>query len=143
MQRLLIRYSVHIISNSAGEHDDEYDDDDYPAKRATEQAANAVYRADPEWGKRHSKLVRDIFGNPFRPVTLDPSWLTPTVIGLAQAIYQERELPSGHLDPNRLAVLADALEEAGCTDADILIHCRGPEPHVRGCWVVDALLEKS
>jgi hypothetical protein len=62
---------------------------------------------------------------------------------LAQAAYDDRELPSGHLDPARLAVLADALEEAGCTNADILSHCRSPGPHVRGCWVVDLILGKE
>jgi hypothetical protein len=61
----------------------------------------------------------------------------------AVACYQERELPSGHLDVTRLAVLADALEDAGCDNGDILQHCRGDGPHVRGCWVVDLLLGKE
>ena len=61
---------------------------------------------------------------------------------MAQVIYEDRDLPSGHLDNARLAVLGDALEDAGCTDADILKHCRGSGPHVRGCWVVDLLLGK-
>ena len=88
-------------------------------------------------------LLRHIFGNPFRPVTLDPSWLTPTVTSLAQAAYEERALPSGELDTARLVVLSDALEEAGCDNADILNHLRGAGPHVRGCWVVDLLLGKE
>jgi hypothetical protein len=88
-------------------------------------------------------LLRCVFGNPFRPIALNPSWLTPTVTPLAQAAYEHRTLPSGTLTPDRLAVLADALEDAGCTDADILSHLRGPGPHVRGCWVVDLLLGKS
>jgi hypothetical protein len=53
------------------------------------------------------------------------------------------QLPAGQLDPTRLAVLADAVEEAGCTDADLLGHLRGPGPHVRGCWAVDLLLGKE
>ena len=61
----------------------------------------------------------------------------------AQAAYEERELPSGHLSPTRLAVLADALEEAGCRDADLLAHLRAPGPHVRGCWALDLLLGKE
>ena len=65
------------------------------------------------------------------------------MVGLAQAAYDERELPSGTLDATRLAVLADALEEAGCPDRTILDHLRGPGPHVRGCWAVDLLLGKS
>ena len=87
--------------------------------------------------------LRDIFGNPFRPVTFDPAWLTPNVVALAQTVYEERELPSGHLDRTRLTVLADALLDAGCDSADILAHCRSEGPHVRGCWVVDLLLEKE
>ncbi|MCI0456355.1 MAG: hypothetical protein L0Z62_05185 [Gemmataceae bacterium] len=93
-----------------------------------------------------TSLLRDLFGNPFRPVAVDPSWLTwygGTVLRLAQATYHERHLPEGTLDSPRLAVLADALEEAGCTDADILGHLRGPGPHVRGCWVIDLLLGKN
>jgi hypothetical protein len=91
-------------------------------------------------------LLRDLFGNPFRPVSLAPAWLTwhdGTVPKLAQTIYDDRDLPSGHLDRSRLAVLADALEDAGCDDTDILSHCRSDGPHVRGCWVVDLLLGKG
>jgi hypothetical protein len=87
-------------------------------------------------------FLRDIFGNPFRPVSINPAWLTPTVISLAQAAYEERNLPSGTLDNARLAVLADALEECGCDNADIPNHLRQAGEHYRGCWVVDALLGK-
>ncbi len=83
-----------------------------------------------------ARLVRDIFGNPFRPVAVDPSWLTSTVTSLATSIYAERAF-------DRMPILADALEEAGCDHADILTHCRGDGPHVRGCWVVDLLLGKE
>jgi hypothetical protein len=89
------------------------------------------------------ELLRDIFGNPFRPVSVSPAWLTPQVVALAQAAYGQRELPAGHLDLARLAVLADALEEAGCTDQTILGHLRGPGPHVRGCWAVDLILGRE
>lgn len=81
-------------------------------------------------------MLRDIFGNPFRPVTFDPAWLTPAVTSLAQMSYEERTF-------DRMPELADALEQLGCTNADILEHCRGPGPHVRGCWVVDLVLGKS
>ena len=86
-----------------------------------------------------SNLLRDVFGNPFRPVAVEPAWLAwggGTVRQLAQAIYDERAF-------ERLPVLADALEEAGCTNADVLGHCRQPAEHVRGCWVVDLLLGRS
>jgi hypothetical protein len=89
------------------------------------------------------KLLRDILGNPFRPITLDPAiltWNNRLVIRLGQAAYDHRELPSGTLDNTRLAVLADALEETGCTDAESLGHLQEPGPHVRGCWVVDLCL---
>jgi hypothetical protein len=83
--------------------------------------------------------LRNLFGNPFRPVIVNPSWLTwngGTVPKLAQAIYDERRFQD-------LPVLADALEEAGCTNADMLDHCRLPGEHFRGCWAVDLCLAKS
>jgi len=95
---------------------------------------------------KQAALLREIFDNPFRPMTGNSSWLTwhdRTVSRLAQAAYEERHLPEGTLDNSRLAVLADALEEAGCTNQDILGHLRGPGPHVRGCWPVDLVLGKS
>jgi hypothetical protein len=85
-------------------------------------------------------LILCVLGNPFQPVpTLDPDWLRwneATVIRLAQSIYDDRGF-------DRIPILADALEEAGCTSADILGHCRSGGPHVRGCWVVDLLLGKE
>src|SRR5262249_25586156 len=93
--------------------------------------------------RERSTLLCDIIGNPFRPIVFDNAWRTPTVAALATAAYEERELPDGTLDADRLAVLADALEDAGCDNADILSHLRGPGPHVRGCCVVDLLLGKE
>jgi hypothetical protein len=85
-------------------------------------------------------FLRDLFGNPFRlPPNIDRAWLAwsdGTVVKLTRSIYDERAF-------DRLPVLADALEDAGCDNADILSHCRGPGPHVRGCWVVDLLLGKQ
>jgi hypothetical protein len=79
-------------------------------------------------------LIRDLFGNPFRPVSPDPAWLTPVAVSLAQVAYDERQLPSGHLDPARLAVLADAMKEASCAEAAVLDHLRGSGPHLPGCY---------
>jgi hypothetical protein len=87
-------------------------------------------------------LIRDIFGDPFRPITVPSSHRTPAVVSLAQAAYDERHLPGGELDPHRLAVLADALEEVGTT-GELVTHLRGPGPHVRGCHVVDLYLGLS
>ncbi len=84
----------------------------------------------------HAALLRDVVGNPFRPVILDPAWLTPSVGALAAAIDAERAF-------DQLPILADALEEAGCTDEDVLDHCRRPGVHALGCWVVDLLLKKT
>jgi hypothetical protein len=81
-------------------------------------------------------LLREMFGSPFRPITVNPTWLIPTVIALAQAIYDDRAF-------DRMPILADALEDAGCTNQDILQHCRSGGEHVRGCWVVDLLLGKE
>jgi hypothetical protein len=101
-----------------------------------------------EYQERKSQCdrIRDIFGNPFRPrPAFDSSWQSwndGIIPKLAQAIYDERELPAGTLDGSRLLILADALEEAGCTNADILDHCRRQGEHVRGCWVINLLLGK-
>jgi hypothetical protein len=92
-------------------------------------------------------ILRDIFGNPFHPPPpIAPAglqWNDCTIPKLALCIYDELVLPSGHLDKAQLGVLADALEEAGVTDPDILGHLRAPGPHVRGCWPVDLLLGKE
>jgi hypothetical protein len=99
-------------------------------------AGDPVSEPGPE-KKVQADLARCIFGPlPFRPVAPDPVWLAANVKQLAQGIYADRAF-------DRLPLLADALEEAGCTDADILAHCRGPSPHVRGCWVVDLILGKQ
>jgi hypothetical protein len=89
-------------------------------------------------GLRRSQcnFLRDIFGNPFRPVAINDTWLTANVVGIAQAIYDDRAF-------ERLPILADALEDAGCTSADILDHCRQPGEHVRGCWVIVAVWGKA
>jgi hypothetical protein len=84
-------------------------------------------------------ILRDLFGNPLIPQVCSQawsSWRSGMIPQLAQAIYTDRAF-------DRLPLLADALEDAGCTDAAILEHCRGPGPHVRGCWVVDLLLCKE
>src|SRR5580700_456177 len=83
-----------------------------------------------------ANFVRDIVGNPFHPVTLDPSWLTSTVLALAQQMYDSRDF-------SPMPILADALQDAGCDNEEILIHCRQPVEHVRGCFVVDLLLGKT
>ncbi len=94
----------------------------YQAGRA-EEAAQAV-------------LTRDIVGNPFRPATFSPEWRTDTATAIARQMYESRDFGA-------MPILADALQDAGCDSADILDHCRGDGPHVRGCWVVDLVLGKE
>lgn len=100
-------------------------------------AARAVrHEATDNESIAQAELLRCIFGHiPFRAPVL-PASLTQTVIGIARTMYDERAF-------DRLPVLADALEEAGCSHPDILNHCRQGGVHVRGCWVVDLILGKA
>ena len=91
----------------------------------------------------HANLLRDVFSFPGHPVRGQQKWPFAPIPALAQAAYDARVLPSGHLDEARLAVLSDALEEAGCVDAEILSHLRSPGPHIRGCWALDVVLGKG
>jgi hypothetical protein len=83
------------------------------------------------WQRRQADALRDALGNPFAPVVWEPSWRTETAVALATGIHIDNAF-------DRLPILADALEEAGCDNEAVLTHCRGPGPHARGCWVVDA-----
>jgi hypothetical protein len=126
------------------------------ALRAAEAAMNAAH---PLWDGRAARraaaredwlgnasicntqcgLLRDLFGTPFRPVRLDPGWLTwrdGLIVCMARSLYQEGRFED-------LPILADALEEAGCDNRDVLDHCRSGGEHVRGCWVVDGLLGRQ
>ena len=101
--------------------------------REAYEAACAV-----KWGKA-GRLLRDIAGNPFHHPDLNETWLKwndGTVYKIAQAIYEEEAF-------DHMPILADALEDAGCDNAEILKHCRGEGPHVSGCWVVDLILAKD
>jgi hypothetical protein len=107
--------------------------------------ADAAWQSPPDefWGFTRrsekiaqSELLRDIFANPFRPVSFDSRWRTSDTLGLARGIYEDRAF-------DRMPILADALMDAGCDDVAILEHCRRPGPHVRGCWVVDLVLGKE
>jgi hypothetical protein len=92
------------------------------------------------WGieaRVQAQLLRDIFGNPFHPVAFSPEWRTDTAIALARQIYESRDFGA-------MPILADALQDAGCENEDILTHCRNVNAtHVRGCWVVDLVLGRS
>jgi hypothetical protein len=85
---------------------------------------------------RDADLLRDVFGNPFRPVPFNPNWRTSSAIALAKTMYDARDFSA-------MPILSDALQDAGCENTDILAHCRTPGTHVRGCWVVDLVLGKT
>jgi hypothetical protein len=117
-----------------------YTDHDYDALEVAAKAAEAIgepgSRLFLEERAAQCDLLRDVLGNPFRPAILDPAWLVwreGLVREMARQMYAARDFSD-------MGILADALEEAGCTDEHLLAHCRGPSAHVRGCWVVDLLM---
>jgi hypothetical protein len=116
--------AIRAIALSAGEavEPTRYDEAHNAAQLAEEQA--------------HCALLRDIFGNPFRPVTFAPDWRADTAVALARQMYETRAFGA-------MPILADALQDAGCNNTDILDHCRSPGLHNRGCWVVDLVLDKK
>ncbi len=108
------------------------------ARNAAWSAAHAVNVAAPKERLAQCDLLRDVFGNPFCPQSLEAAWLRwhdGCVVSVARAIYEERRFED-------MPILADALEEAGCDNEIILWHCREPAEHARGCWVLDAILGK-
>ncbi len=111
----------------------------YAASVGTAYAATAGFSDNAQMGEE-ARLVRDIIGNPFRLTpTIDPAWLSwddGIVVNLARRIYDGRPL-------DLMPVLGDVLENAGCTDPDLLGHLRGPGPHVRGCWALDLVLGRE
>ena len=112
--------------------------DESPIRLAI-QAAQYAEKATGPHGKGHavlSRILRDIFGNPFRTSVIDSSWLTHGVGALVRSIYDERAF-------ERVPLLGKSLEAAGCDNAEILSHCRAKTEHVKGCWVVDAISGKA
>ena len=100
-----------------------------------------VYGDKPEWQaaerRAQAESLRDVIGNPFRAVKFNKKWRTSTAVALAKQMYDAREFGA-------MPILADALQDAGCDNEDVLTHCRDPKPaHVRGCWVVDLVLGKQ
>jgi hypothetical protein len=108
---------------------------------AARSAAEAAWRDRGEHGPASETthqltLLRDVFENPYSPGWVEPEWLTSTVVALAAQMYESRDFGA-------MPILADALQDAGCDNDDVLNHSRGPGPHVRGCWVVDLVLGKG
>ncbi len=102
-------------------------------------AEAAARQAVPPLPLARATLLRDVLGNPFRLSKMDAAWRAwegGTVLGLAEAVYEESAF-------ERLPILADALEDAGCADERLLRHLREPGGHVRGCWGLDAILGRE
>jgi hypothetical protein len=107
--------------------------EDHPRVHRRSREAAAARRVELQ---HQTALARCVFGNPFRKITVAPEWRTEMVLALAHGIYEDHAF-------DRLPVFADALEEAGCSIAELLEHCRGCNPHGLGCWVVDLVLGKE
>jgi hypothetical protein len=102
-------------------------------------AVNAFHEQRQAEARAQVALLRDVFGNPFQPVSLDPDWLAShgrNAATMAQVIYEQRRF-------DELPILADALEEADCPSAALVAHFRSAGPHIRGCWALDLLLGKT
>jgi hypothetical protein len=132
-----------VVENAVAEQQFEQAAGAADARRCVETTKYRIVRVEnPEsvWQPEQCNILRELLGPlPFRAILFNPDWLawqSGVVLKLAQAIYDERAF-------DRLPILGDALEESGCTDADILNHCRRPGEHVRGCWVVDLILGKN
>jgi hypothetical protein len=143
----LAMHAANIAALRLDQHSSSFNPEHVAAKAA--RAIHFIdYRNSPE-RPLQCALLRDIFGPlPFRPIPpLLPSvktWDDGIIVKLATAIYEERTLPEGTLDSLRLGVLADALEEAGVSDPDIIGHLRHQGAvHTRGCYVIDWLLGKQ
>jgi hypothetical protein len=107
----------------------DWDDDCSPAYDAWSAAKKAEAKA-------QAALLRELFDNPFRPVWFQPAWRSPAAVAIAQGMYSDRCFDD-------MPILADALEEAGCTDPAILAHCDELGTHARGCWLLDSILNKE
>jgi hypothetical protein len=104
--------------------------------RRTARGRPVTKKALEEEQRAQADLLREIVGNPFEPIRFDPAWRTQPVLDLAAGSYARRAFDA-------LPILADALEEAGCDNAELLAHLRGRGPHLLGCWALDAVLDKE
>jgi hypothetical protein len=126
-ETLFRKFSVSMMAGRAS--------DEFPLLGAIE-TLNELRKVDASKGATAASLCRDLFNNPFHPAVLDSKWLSPDVVEMARSIYAERSF-------DRLPEIANGLEKGGCTDKAVLDHCRVPGEHVRGCWVLDTILEKQ
>jgi hypothetical protein len=108
----------------------------YPPSQVMQMACYNAVAASSRPPTVYADRLRDIFGSPFRRIPIDSAWVTPSVVSLAEIIYRDRAF-------GRMPELAAALEQAGCSEREIVDHCRGTGPHVPGCWVVDQLIGRE
>ena len=140
---------LHTPFTSAANYGDEplaADTADYAAWATLDDAATEVNEAAVTAERAaQAHILRDVFGRfpDARLASIDGYFLTPTILSLAARAYDDRLLPSGHLDPAHLATLADALAAAGCNDAELLGHLRSPYNHVRGCHGLDRVMSRN
>lgn len=142
-------FAMHAaVAAAAGDWENVPDPAFYAAHHSANCASNAVTWGlpggsasnvgvpSPSEAATQAKILHELFGNPFRPVVFDPTWQTTTAVTIAHTMYDSRDF-------SPMPLLADALQDAGCGNEDILNHCRSGGPHVRGCWVVDLILGKE
>jgi hypothetical protein len=110
--------------------------DPHPIDPLTADEATAKFAHAFRSGRPDGRLLGCTDGIPSALTSMPPAWRTSTAVALAQQMYDSRDFST-------MPILADALQDAGCDNADVLAHCRGPGPHVRGCWVVDLVLGKE
>jgi hypothetical protein len=108
----------------------------YAVRAQDDLAREAQEEAETEERRAQADLLRCLFGNPFRRVSIEPLWRTSDVLAVARGIDEERAF-------ERLPLLGDALEDAGCTDEQVLGHCRGGGLHAPGCFLVEGLLGRG
>jgi hypothetical protein len=107
------------------------------AARSAQSAASQIGSSEAAKLLSQAQLLREVFGNPFLPAAFDRAWLQgDSIAQLAQAIYDDGSF-------ERMPEVADAMRKAGCNHSAILTHCVQAEPHVRGCWLLDLILQRS
>jgi hypothetical protein len=124
------------VASSGNERFDTRNNEPKHTDDMSAQTLNDGLETETEIRRAIVNLLRDIFGNPFRAVSVDAGWLTANVVSVARKLYESRDFAA-------MPILADALQVAGCKNAHVLNHCRSDSPHCRGCWVINAVLGKS
>jgi hypothetical protein len=121
--------AAHSAADAAGPDDGPFGN---AMHHAAQDGGSGIDTVDPG----QAALIRDILGSPLRKPVIQPDWRTSNVMAIARSIHSENAF-------DLMPILADALQDAGCDSPDVLEHCRGDGPHVKGCWVIDLILERE